>query len=103
MYLDLIPFPIFRDRVITLLSMSPPAFDEITLKRDIEAEGLLVWGVGQGSTDRTASLVRDRRNWECAKWFLKKWRLLVHGSGLDEQSRWWRRMRGDEGDDEEES
>lgn len=86
MYIDMIPFPVFRDRVITLLSMDPPAFDESELKRDIEAEGLLVWGVGQGMRDRTSSLVRDKRNWECAKWFSNK-KLLVNGSGLEEQSR----------------
>ena len=99
MYLDMIPFPIFRDRVITLLSMDPPAFEECELKRDIESDGLRVWGVGQGSTTRTASLVRDRRNWECTRWFYKKWKLLVDGSGLDEQSQWWRTMRGEEESD----
>lgn len=96
MYLDMIPFPIFRDRVITLITMEPPAFDEDELKRDIENDGLMVWGTGQGSMERSASLVRDRRNWECADWFLRKWRLLVCGSGLDEQSQWWRRMRGED-------
>jgi hypothetical protein len=83
--------------------MDPPAFDEDELKRDIEAEGLLVWGVGLGTRDRTASLLRDKRNWECARWFSEKWRLLVKGSGLDEQSRWWKTMRGDNGSDDEES
>ncbi|KAF2803602.1 uncharacterized protein BDZ99DRAFT_576080 [Mytilinidion resinicola] len=102
MYLDLIPFPVFRDRVITMLSMDPPAFDESELKHDIEADGLLVWGVAQGTRDRSATLVRDRRNWECSKWFFEKWKLLVNGSGLEEQSRWWRRMRGDDECDEDE-
>ncbi|KAF2114350.1 hypothetical protein BDV96DRAFT_647058 [Lophiotrema nucula] len=96
MYLDMIPFPVFRDRVITLLAMNPPAFDESELKRDIEDDGLMVWGVGNGSVERTATLVRDRRNWECSKHFSTKWRLLVQGSGMDEQSEWWRRMRGEE-------
>ena len=96
MYLDMIPFPIFRDRAITLMTMEPPAFDEEELKHDIENDGLMVWGTGQGSMERSASLVRDRRNWECADWFLKKWRLLVRGSGLDEQSQWWKRMRGED-------
>lgn len=102
MYLDVIPFPVFRDRAIMLLSTDPPAFDERELKRDMENEGLMVWGVGHGSTDRAASLVRDRRNWECAGWFWRKWRLLVNGSGLDEQSRWWRTMRGEDGESDEE-
>ena len=100
MYIDLIPFPIFRDRVITLLSMTPPAFDESELQRDIESEGLLVWGVGQGTRDRTASLLMDRRSWECASWFAK-WKLLINGSGLEEQSKWWRTMRGDDESDDE--
>jgi hypothetical protein len=101
MYLDVVPFPVFRDRTITLLSMDPPAFDEKELKRDMEDGGLMVWGVGHGSTRNAASLVRDRRNWECAGWFYKKWRLLVDGSGMEEQSRWWRVMRGEEDSDEE--
>ncbi|KAF2497831.1 hypothetical protein BU16DRAFT_616406 [Lophium mytilinum] len=101
MFLDLIPFPVFRDRVITMLSMDPPAFNERELKQDIEADGLLVWGVGQGTRDRSATLVRDRRNWECSKWFFEKWKLLVNGSGLEEQSRWWRRMRGEDECDED--
>ncbi|KAF2676904.1 hypothetical protein K458DRAFT_492189 [Lentithecium fluviatile CBS 122367] len=100
MYLDLIPFPIFRDRAITLLSMTPPAFDEGELRRDIEAEGLLVWGAGGGSSGSATGLVRDRRNWECARWFARKWRLLVEGSGLDEQTRWWRVMRGEDEDED---
>ena len=102
MYIDLIPFPIFRDRAITLLNMTPPAFDESELKRDIESEGLLVWGVSHGPSDRASSLLRDRRNWECARWFAKKWRLLINGSGLEEQSKWWRRMRGDDESEDEE-
>ena len=101
MYLDMIPFPVFRDRAIALLSMRPPAFDEAELKRDVESEGLMVWGVGHGSASQAASLVRDKRNWECAKWFYRKWKLLVDGSGLEEQSRWWRTMRGEEDSEDE--
>lgn len=104
MYIDMIPFPVFRDRAITLLNMTPPAFDEAELKRDIESEGLLVWGVAQGTSGRASTLLRDRRNWECAEWFAKKWKLLITGSGLEEQSRWWRTMRGEdegEGEDDE--
>lgn len=100
MYLDMIPFPIFRDRAITLLSMNPPAFSEAELKRDIENEGLMVWGVGHGSATRGKGVVRDKRNWECARWFYSKWKLLVDGSGLDEQSQWWRTMRGEDSEDE---
>jgi len=106
MYLDITPFPIFRDRAITLLSMTPPAFDERELKRDIEAEGLLVWGSGNGTFDLDASgdgrgnrnknSVRDSRGWEAAEWFSRKWRLLVEESGLDGQSKWWRGMRREE-------
>ncbi|KAL1596405.1 hypothetical protein SLS60_009051 [Paraconiothyrium brasiliense] len=101
MYLDMIPFPVFRDRAIMLLSTDPPAFDEKELKMDMENEGLMVWGVGHGSTDRAASLVRDKRNWECSRWFYKKWKLLVDGSGLEEQSQWWRMMRGEDDNDDE--
>lgn len=96
LYIDIIPFPVFRDRIITLLDMSPPALDEDELKRDMENDGLLIWGAA-----RPGNSVSDRRNWECSKWFYKKWKILINGSGLEEQSRWWRRMRGeDESDDE---
>jgi hypothetical protein len=102
LYIDIIPFPVFRDRVITLLSMNPPAFDEDELKRDIEADGLMVWGTGNVANQGkgTSEFVRDKRNWECAKWFTTKWKLLVSGSGMEEQSLWWRRMRGEDEDDE---
>lgn len=90
LYIDLIPFPIFRDRIITLLAMTPPAFDEMELKRDLHSDGLQVWGNASG---KCSGVSWDKRNWECPKWFLDKWRLLVNGSGLDEQSRWWRSMR----------
>lgn len=101
LYIDTIPFPIFRDRVITLLAMNPPAFNGDELKRDIESEGLLVWGATQGANDVSAKIARDKRNWECAKWFFNKWKLLVSGSGLEEQSRWWRTMRGEDSSDED--
>ena len=96
LYIDMIPFPIFRDRVITMLAMSPPAFDEDELRRDMENDGVLVWGGA-----RVERSVRDRRNWECAKWFLAKWTFLVNGSGMEDQSRWWRQMRGEDDSDDE--
>ena len=96
LYIDMIPFPIFRDRVITLLERSPPAFDEDELRRDMENDGVLVWGGA-----RVERSVRDRRNWECARWFLAKWRILVEGSGMEDQSRWWRQMRGEDDDDDD--
>ena len=102
LYIDMIPFPVFRDRIITMLSMDPPAFDEDELRHDMEADGLMVWGSGISMGKGVEGMVRDRRNWECARWFFKKWKLLVNGSGLEEQSRWWRSMRGEQESDDEE-
>lgn len=39
--LDVYPFPKWRDRVIQLLSLSPPAFDEMELKEDLDKDGLV--------------------------------------------------------------
>ena len=100
LYIDMIPFPILRDRIITLLSMDPPAFDEDELRFDMENDGLRVWGAGVGTGKGVEGMVRDKRNWECANWFFRKWKILVNGSGLDEQSQWWRRMRGEDDDED---
>jgi len=70
-YLDLLPFPVLRDRAITLGAASPEVFDPWELKRDIFMEGVVFkrgtpgvkpWEVG---------------SWEARPWFVRKWRLLI--------------------------
>jgi Domain of unknown function (DUF3425) len=74
-YLDLIPFPVFRARAITLASTSPPRFDFWELKGDINA-GLVCWNPGGGTGEGNVQ-PWDVRSWKAAPWFLKKWRMLI--------------------------
>lgn len=96
-YLDVYPFPKWRDKVIQLLSISPPAFDEMELKRDLDRDGLICWGSMGGKGSGTPW---DSRSWEAQKWFLEKWWFLAKDSGVDTQSEWWRMMRGEDEKDE---
>jgi Domain of unknown function (DUF3425) len=75
-YLDLIPFPVFRARAITLANTAHgPCCDLLDLKRDINA-GLVCWSPGNG-TDGGNVQPWDVRSWKAAPWFLKKWRMLI--------------------------
>lgn len=90
-FIDTIPFPWFRERAITLASMDPPAYDRSELKRDILRGGLIVWR----SRGKEEGLPWDRRNWEVQPWFWEKWSWLIEEQGrVEQQSRWWRAMRG---------
>jgi hypothetical protein len=92
-YIDVFPFPKFRERAVSLLSLSPPAYDEMELRNDLDRDGLICWG---GALGTGSSTPWDTRSWEAQPWFLSKWWMLTKGSGLDEQSRWWRSIRGEE-------
>jgi hypothetical protein len=96
-YLDVYPFPKWRDKVIQLLSLSPPAFDEMELKRDLDKDGLICWGSISG---KGSGAPWDSRSWEAQKWFLEKWWFITKNSGVDTQSEWWRMMRGEDEDDQ---
>lgn len=90
-FIDLIPFPWFRDRVIALGSLDPPAFSRAGLKVDILNGGLTCWK----SRARCMGQPWDRRSWEVAAWFLEKWGWLIEEKGwVEEQSRWWKGLRG---------
>ncbi|KAI9733316.1 MAG: hypothetical protein M1834_003400 [Cirrosporium novae-zelandiae] len=93
-YIDLLPFPKFRERMIVLGSMDPPFFDEDELMCDIDNNGLICWGAVGGGTGAPW----DIRSWEAEPWFLKKWSMLIGGkdSELHSQSNWWREMRGED-------
>jgi hypothetical protein len=91
-FIDLIPFPWFRDRVIALSSLHPPPLDRLQLKKDILSEGLICWK----SRARSGGQPWDRRSWEVAPWFLEKWGWLIEEQGqVENQSRWWRELRGE--------
>lgn len=97
-YIDVIPFPTFRQRLIDLLSMDPPMVDEDELCDDFSS-GLICWGFSTpGENDATGSGAPwDLRSWEAQPWFLKKWWIVVGGTEgeLFQQSKWWHEMRGD--------
>lgn len=92
-YIDVFPFAKFRERVISLLLLSPPAFDATELRNDLDNDGLLCWG---GEYGIGSCRPWDMRSWEAQPWFLAKWWMLTRGSGIEEQSRWWRSMRGED-------
>jgi hypothetical protein len=89
-FLDLIPFPWFRERTITLDSLDPPPFDRLELKQDIISNGMICWKSRAGSE----GLPWDRRSWEVQPWFWTKWSWLIEEQGkVEQQSRWWRALR----------
>ena len=90
-FIDTIPFPWFRERALILASMDPPAYNRHELKRDILRGGMVVWR----SRGKEEGLPWDRRSWEVQQWFWNKWSWLVEEQGrVEQQSRWWRSMRG---------
>lgn len=98
-YIDLIPFPKFRERVLALLATNPQAFPEDDLCEDLQNDGLVCWGSATGSG---SGAPWDRRSWEAKPWFLKKWRMLTGGvtEDMHQQSDWWRVITGgNAGDD----
>lgn len=103
-FLDLIPMPDFRARVITLLATHPHVIDMMDLKKDVAFEmGICYWAsLGSEGIKSTAAQAAhgqpwDMRSWEVAPWFLCKWRVLFGGDGEEiwKQSHWWQRARGE--------
>jgi len=75
-FIDLIPFPWFRDRVISISMLDPMPFSRLELKVDILNGGLVCWK----SRARASGQPWDQRSWEAAPWFLEKWAWLVEAS-----------------------
>jgi hypothetical protein len=89
-FIDLIPFPWFRERAITLQALDPPAYDRWELKKDILNNGMVCWKSRAGDE----GLPWDRRSWEVQPWFWAKWSWLVEEQDkVEQQSRWWRALR----------
>ncbi|KAK2610897.1 hypothetical protein N8I77_004288 [Diaporthe amygdali] len=97
-YLDVIPFPSFRERTLKALACDPPLFDEDELCYDIcNLEGLIVWGSQGNNQGMDACRPWDMRCWEPKPWFLRKYHFLV-GGWEDEMwraARWWHAMRNE--------
>jgi hypothetical protein len=85
-YLDLLPYPLLRARLIVLTALMPHTFDHFDFKRDIYVNGGLVCWKTNGSAQPW-----DMRSWEAAPWFLSKWKMLVDGESGEiwKQSSWW--------------
>ena len=98
-YIDVLPFPTFRERLIRLAYAEEPMIDEDDLCRDLENDGLVCWGssLGGGSTAMGSGAPWDIRSWEAQPWFLKKWWILIGGAEgeLYKQTQWWSEMRGE--------
>jgi hypothetical protein len=99
-YIDVLPFPTFRERVIRLAMGKEPMIDEDDLCRDLENDGLICWGssLGGGPIATGSGAPWDIRSWEAQPWFIKKWWILIGGTEgeIYKQTRWWREMRGEQ-------
>jgi hypothetical protein len=98
-YLDVLPFPTLRERIIEACSIDSPILDEEDLCDDLQKDGLICWGsyLGDGNLATGSGAPWDYRSWEAQPWFLKKWWFFIGGSQgeLFQQTRWWHQMRGD--------
>ncbi|KAG0647320.1 hypothetical protein D0Z07_6928 [Hyphodiscus hymeniophilus] len=95
-YLDVLPFPMFRQRAITAASTEPPLLDEDELCIDLMIkDGLVCWGSPGGSAGMDMGAPWDMRSWEAKPWFLKKWWWLIGDKDDDMRSgsQWWRMMK----------
>ncbi|KAF2471874.1 uncharacterized protein BDR25DRAFT_342475 [Lindgomyces ingoldianus] len=91
-FLDLLPFPWFRSRVIALDALAPSGYSRVELKMDILGGGLNCWK----SRGSAAGQPWDRKSWEAEPWFLAKWAWLLEQDGeIERQSKWWRGLRGE--------
>jgi hypothetical protein len=98
-YIDVLPFPTFRERLIKLACTKEPMIDEDELCKDLENDGLICWGssLGGGSVAMGSGAPWDIRSWEAQNWFIKKWWILIGGAEgeIYKQTQWWREMRGE--------
>ncbi|KAF4126655.1 protein of unknown function (DUF3425) [Geosmithia morbida] len=101
---DLLPWPEFRNAVITALYSNPPHVDADDLILDLWHDGIRCWRFADpdpATTDPSASassvqngLPWHSQSWEAAPWFLAKWAMLIGGPGseMSRTSAWWRCM-----------
>lgn len=94
---DVIPWPVFRSKLIMAISADPPLIDEEDFCMDLLHGGICCWGsTGPSMHGRGGGVPWDSRSWEAAPWFLRKWEVLTDGRNGDmwRTSEWWRCMRG---------
>ncbi|KAK6508869.1 hypothetical protein TWF481_003636 [Arthrobotrys musiformis] len=89
-YIDVFPFPGFREKVIT--AASGGFFNEIEFCVDLGKSALMCWGSGQG---KYGGEPWNPRSWEAQPWFIKKWGALIDDE-LKECSRFWRELRDED-------
>jgi len=98
-YIDVLPFPTFRERLIKLAYAEEPMIDEDELCTDLKNNGLICWGssLGGGSAVTGSGAPWDIRSWEAQDWFMKKWWILIGGAEgeIYKQTQWWCEMRGE--------
>ncbi|ROW16096.1 hypothetical protein VPNG_01946 [Cytospora leucostoma] len=97
-YLDVIPFPSFRERALEALARETPLLDEEELCYDItNREGLVVWGSQGNDQGMDACRPWDMRSWEPSPWFLRKYHFLTGGwdDEMWKAARWWHSMRNE--------
>ncbi len=95
-YLDVLPFPMSRQKAITAASTDPPLLDEDDMCIDLMInEGLVCWGSPGRGAGMDMGAPWDMRSWEAKPWFLEKWWWLVGDKDDDmwSGSRWWRMIR----------
>lgn len=81
-YLDLIPFPTLRARVITLTNTTPWMLNPMELKKDIFSEGLSCRPDTCRTSLQGSGQPWDVHSWQAAPWFITKWRLLMASPGI---------------------
>jgi hypothetical protein len=98
-YIDVLPFPTFRERVIKLAYVDQPIIDEEDLHNDVSNDGLICWGSSMGGECGAigSGAPWDIRSWEAQPWFLNKWWILLGGveGQVYKQTQWWREIRGE--------
>ncbi|KAF5022517.1 hypothetical protein F66182_5419 [Fusarium sp. NRRL 66182] len=97
--LDLIPFPLMRERAIMLSAAMPHIFNNWELKLDIYVRGgLILWRQSskqKSERDRNSYPPWEMKSWEAAPWFLEKWCMITGGEDgeLYKQSMGWQVVR----------
>jgi hypothetical protein len=95
-YIDILPWPDVRSRIIELNAQGDSSFDEDDFWHDIDSDGLVCWGTHSPRPGTLGGAPWDARSWEAKSWFLSKWSFVVGGEDgeLGSNTRWWREMRG---------
>lgn len=97
-YLDVLPFPTFRQKALQALAKDPPELDEDELCTDItKKDGLVIWGSLGNDQGMEACRPWDMRSWEPKPWFLRKYASFVGGWEDDmwKSTRWWHAVRNE--------